>query len=98
MNHQQYLERHYDRLFARYAVNDVLAKRMKFADLPVPAIAIYQSSFGRDLLMPGVRMLSEARDGLRCLAMRWLLLADRKKEVVTEVAEHYQTEQMELFA
>lgn len=95
MNHQQYLERHYDRLFARYAVNDVLAKRLEFADLPVPAIAIYQSSFGRDLLMPGVRMLSEARDGLRCLAMRWLLLADRKEEAATD---RDQTEQMELFA
>lgn len=98
MNQQQYLELHYDRLFAQYAVNDRIAKRLEFASLPVPAIAVYQSSHGRDLLMPGVRLLCEAREGLRCLALRWLLLADRKKEAAAEVVDQGQTEQMELFA
>lgn len=98
MNQQQYLERHYDRLFARYAIDDRIAKRVEFSSMPVPSIAVYRSSHGRDLLMPGVRLLCEARDGLRCLALRWLLLADRKKEAVAEVVDQGQTEQMELFA
>jgi len=69
MNHQQYLERHYDRLALRLSINDGLAKRLEFTGLPLPAIAVYQSSFGRDTLMPMTRLLVEARQGLRCLAL-----------------------------
>ena len=96
MNHQQHLERHYDRLFARYAIDDRLAKRREFAGLDVPAVAIYQTSFGRDMLLPRVKSLVEAREGLRHLAMKWLRLADRRKE--SPEAEADETEQLELFA
>jgi len=98
MNQAQYLERHYDRLALRLSINDGLAKRLDFSGMPLPAIAVYQSSFGRDTLMPMTRRLTEAREGLRCLAMRWLLLADRKREVAQDVQPVEKTEQMELFA
>ena len=94
VNQGQYLDRHYGRLFARMSVNDPLAKRIGFSDVDVPAIGIYQTSFGLDMLMPKTRQLIEARDGLRNLSMRWMRLAEGRKDTDEQRTEP----QMELFA
>lgn len=90
-----YLERHYDRLFARWSIKDPLAKRVTEGFCgPCPAEGLYLSSFGRDMLMPRVRSLIVAREGMRSLGMRLLRTQSQRREVEQPTEET----QMELFA
>ena len=90
-----YLERHYERRFARWSIKDPLAKRVTNGFCgPVPAEGLYQTSFGREMLMPRVRALIVAREGMRSLGMRLLRTQSQRREVEQPTEES----QLELFA